>query len=131
MHELSIASSILELAARHVPPGSVLTAVHVVAGPMRAIEEDAMQLAWEAVLAEAKMSAITLRLEFPPWTMHCPQCGCEWLSRDLEYICVCGCNRAYPVGGDELNITSIEVDEVRKESPDAYLSGRERFEAQR
>ena len=53
MHELTIATSILELARRHMPAGSVLRAVHVRAGPMRSIERSAMDLAWRACVAAA------------------------------------------------------------------------------
>jgi Zn finger protein HypA/HybF involved in hydrogenase expression len=48
MHELSIATSIFELAQRYVPPGHVLQRVQVRAGSLRGIEPQAMQFAWRA-----------------------------------------------------------------------------------
>lgn len=125
MHELSIASAILDLARRHVPDGSTLCAVRLVAGPMRAIEPSAMQFAWEAVLADAGLEAVRLELDLRPWTLSCPDCGRQWHADDLECRCTCGGERAFPVGGDELQVASIEVDENPKGAvPCASLSSK-------
>lgn len=112
MHELSLATSMLTIAQHHVPPGSVLRAVRLVAGPMRAINPEAMQFAWRAALAAARVGEVHLQLEVLPWTLRCPECGCEWDSPQLECRCAaCGANRAFPVGGDELQVMSIRVDD--------------------
>ncbi|CAN5342138.1 hydrogenase maturation nickel metallochaperone HypA [soil metagenome] len=112
MHELSIASSILELARRHVPGGSCLRSLKLTAGPMRAIEPEAMQFAWQAILQEAGADEISLELNQLPWQLRCASCGREWQSESTDCICVCGSDRVSPVGGDELQITSIEVDDI-------------------
>ncbi|WP_428938090.1 hydrogenase maturation nickel metallochaperone HypA [Fontivita pretiosa] len=114
MHELSIASSILELARRHVPGGGVLTAVHVVAGPMRGIDPDAMQLAWRATVAGTDAERCCLHLELTPWTLRCPACGLRFSASDLWTPCACGCDRPYPVDCDELRLVSIEVQEPQE-----------------
>ena len=110
MHELSIADSILRLAGEHVPPGASLQAVRIAAGPMRCIDPESMQLAWKGV-TESRAGAIALELETLPWTLRCPKCEREWTSREVEMKCICGCDRPYPVGGDELRLLSIEVDD--------------------
>jgi Zn finger protein HypA/HybF involved in hydrogenase expression len=114
MHELSLASSILEIARRAVPRGARLCVVRVVAGPMRAIDPDAMQFAWQSVTADAGIDGIDgieLELDLRPWTLRCPECGGEWVSGQLDCACaVCGCSRAFPVGGDQFQVVSIEVD---------------------
>ena len=66
MHELSIASAILELARQHQPTGTILRSVSVVAGPMRAIQPEAMQFAWQAVIAEAEMKNVQLDFQLLP-----------------------------------------------------------------
>jgi len=111
MHELSLASSILEIARRSVPRGGRLRIVRVVAGPMRAIDPDAMQFAWQSVTADAGFERIELELDLRPWTLRCPECGSEWNSEQLDCACAaCRCNRAFPLGGDELQVVSIVVD---------------------
>ena len=61
MHELSLASSILGIARRSVPPGARLRVVRVVAGPMRAIDSDAMQFAWQSVAVDAGLERVVVR----------------------------------------------------------------------
>ena len=129
MHELSIASAILELARRKLPPACGLTAVHVVAGPMRAIESDAMHFAWQAVVADAGFPGVRLDLELATWTLECPVCHARWKSREFDDGCACGRAHGYPIGGDELQLVSIEVDEREKESSHASVGGAERDEA--
>ena len=112
MHELSLASSVLEIARRSVPRDARLRVVRVIAGPMRAIDPDAMQFAWQSVTVEAGDENVQLELDLRPWTLRCPECGCAWNSEQLDCACAaCGCNRAFPLGGDELQVVSIEVDE--------------------
>ena len=112
MHELSLASSVLEIAWRSVPRHARLRVVRVIAGPMRAIDPDAMQFAWQSVTAEAGDEKVQLELDLRPWTLRCPECGRAWNSEQLVCACfACGCNRAFPLGGDELQVVSIEVDE--------------------
>ena len=112
MHELSLASSILKIAHRSVPQGAQLLVVRVIAGPMRTIDSDAMRFAWQSVTAEAGDERVQLELDLRPWTLRCPECGCAWNSERLDCACfACGCNRAFPLGGDELQVVSIEVDE--------------------
>jgi Zn finger protein HypA/HybF involved in hydrogenase expression len=131
MHELSIATSVLELARRHVPGGCVLKTVHIVAGPMRAIEPQAMQSAWQAVIAAVGLHDLTLDLQVLPWSLRCPACGAGWTSAQLDSTCKCGCAGVYLVGGDELRIDAVDVDEPEKGDCHAYLGRRERVEAQR
>jgi hydrogenase nickel incorporation protein HypA/HybF len=118
MHELSIAESIMELARRHVPEGARLKAVRVRFGPMRGIEPQAMQWAWQGVqMTGGGAARIGLKLEQTPWTLRCGQCGHEWQDERIVAVCrQCGLEAVRPVGGDELQLVSIEVDDdERKE----------------
>jgi hydrogenase nickel incorporation protein HypA/HybF len=128
MHELSIAQSILKLARSHVPPGSRLCAVRVSAGPMRGIDPQCLQAAFNALnssdgvdfpspdkaapRAAAVSSEIRLDLVELPWSMHCDECGRTWTSQELDSRCPCGSSRVRPTGGDDLELLSIEIDPV-------------------
>jgi hydrogenase nickel incorporation protein HypA/HybF len=79
---------------------------------MRAIEPEAMQFAWQAVAGEAGADDIALELNQLPWRLRCAACGREWHSESIDCTCVCGSYRAGPVGGDELQVISIEVDDI-------------------
>ena len=112
MHELSIADALLELACRHVPAGAQLMKVTVRAGPMRAIDPEAMRFAWHAALAAARMEDAELRLEILPWTLLCSVCRKTHDAVSLESRCPhCRHPGCTPVGGDELQVTSIEVED--------------------
>ena len=112
MHELSIAGAILDLARRHQPAGSTLRRIRVVAGPLRAIDRDAMRLAWRCVTADAGLDDVAIDLDLVPWHLRCSACGREWESAELESTCSCGIVRPVIVGGDELHLQSIDVDDV-------------------
>ena len=47
MHELSIAESLLRLAEEHAPRGAYVRIVRISAGPLRAIDPEAMQWAFD------------------------------------------------------------------------------------
>ena len=111
MHELSIAEAILERADAAVPSGAALKAVSMRAGPLRGIDPDCMQHAWTCLLLQQERPKIALNLDLPRWKLHCPQCNNRWESDDLYVICNCGNPRPTPEGGDELLITSIEVED--------------------
>jgi Zn finger protein HypA/HybF involved in hydrogenase expression len=110
MHELSIAEALLELARKHVPDGAVLKGVSVRVGRMRAIDEPAMDLAWRAVTEDAPEGAVKLEMQFSPWKLQCPACGRLFDADDYPADCVCGQRGAMPVGTDELQLLSIDVD---------------------
>ncbi len=112
MHEVSIAESILQQALAHVDDERAIRAVRVVAGPLRAIDDMAMQWAWQSVTADRPASRAKLDLRQLPWKLHCAQCGNEWQSSELDPTCKsCGCGRVVPLGGDELLLESLEVDD--------------------
>jgi len=113
MHEMSIASAILDLAKRSVPAGSALRGVHIETGPMRGIEAVAMQWAWQATTEGTADGKVTLKQTELPWRLRCEQCGTVFATDNLATTCACGCGRVFPSGGDELRLISIEVDESR------------------
>jgi len=124
MHELSIAGAILDSARRLTPAGARLTAVTLRAGPMRGIEPAAMQWAWQAATADTDYSAVKLALEVLPWRLQCPDCAAEFEASDVLAPCACGGQTARPIGGDELQIVAIEVDDAAGDSPKPEQSHR-------
>jgi len=115
MHELSIATSILDLARQHTPAGAVLRSVSVRAGAMRGIEPHAMEFAWLACTQGTEAQGSQIKVEILPWKLQCPACGTEFTSDDPFTPCQCGQKAAHPAGGKELQVVSIEVDEKSKD----------------
>lgn len=112
MHELSIAQSILELALERTPAGTALRSVLVRAGPMRGIDPEAMELAWRSVTEGTPHAGVRLELDLPPWALRCPACGVEFEAAELHVPCrSCG-GFGTPLGGDELTLMSLTVEEA-------------------
>jgi Zn finger protein HypA/HybF involved in hydrogenase expression len=112
MHELAIAQSLLDAARRHVPAGgAVLRAVRVRVGPLQCVDPVALDFAWRSIFDANEGPAPRLEVITLPWCMRCPRCGNEWLTQALDHRCTCGCDIAYPVNGNQLELESLEVDE--------------------
>ena len=112
MHELSLATSVLQIARDHTPARMRLTSLRLLAGPLRQIDPQAMQWAWHALTdGQDDVAGAALHLELPPWRMHCQTCGSVFDSADPFAPCGCGSEAVVPRGGDELLLMSIEVEE--------------------
>ncbi|HVT82902.1 MAG TPA: hydrogenase maturation nickel metallochaperone HypA, partial [Phycisphaerae bacterium] len=74
MHELSIAEALLDQVRRHLPPGSRVLTIRVEAGARRCIEEQALNLAWEALTQDTDLANSRLELATLPWTLRCNTC---------------------------------------------------------
>lgn len=110
MHELSIAEAVLELARKHVPPDALLRKVSLRVGRLRAIDGSAMELAWSAVLDGAPEGKVALEMTLLPWRLRCPDCAREFDADDYPARCACGSGGAMPIGTDDLQLESIDVD---------------------
>ena len=75
MHEMSIADALVTQVRRHTPAGQVARLVRVEAGPLQAVDGDALQMAWQAMTLGTELAACELRLEALPYKLSCPKCG--------------------------------------------------------
>jgi Zn finger protein HypA/HybF involved in hydrogenase expression len=78
---------------------------------LRSIDPQAFQWAWDSVVRARCPRGATLAFHELPWRMRCPECGAEWDSPHCDHVCSCGCDRAYPVGGNELTLDWLEIHE--------------------
>jgi Zn finger protein HypA/HybF involved in hydrogenase expression len=111
MHELSIAEALYDLVQRVKPADRKLLGVKVKAGPMRAIDPEQMQTAWRVLLDVRGIPPVSLKLTVLPWTLECGDCRRLWTCQAMVWACACGSTNCRPVGGDELQLVSIEVDD--------------------
>jgi hydrogenase nickel incorporation protein HypA/HybF len=112
MHELSIARSLVGLVLENVPTDTSVRRVRVRIGPLQAVDADAMRLAWRAATEGTRLEGAKLSLTYVPWVLCCRECGRGWSSESWSDPCTCGSCRVDPVGGDELILESIDVDET-------------------
>lgn len=115
MHELSIAVSLVELAAEKAAAlGDVrVEALHLRIGPLAGIVKDSLLFGFEVAAKDTRLEGARLEIEELPLTAHCPQCSEDralpgrWSLRCPE----CGTPTPAIVGGRELELVAMEVED--------------------
>ena len=115
MHEFSIAEALVGQVLRHAPAGACVREVEIQVGVLRGLEPEAMTMSWEAVTQDTPIAGAVLHMDVRPWTITCGECGRTWESPVPFVECACGNVSPTPVGGDELNLVSITVDEEERQ----------------
>ena len=114
MHELSIATSILEAVEREqrTHAGARFTAVGLRVGEVAGVDVDALQFGWEAITRETAWESLKLSIEIVPRCNRCKNCGNEFAVKDYDIQCPkCASFATENLGGDELDIAYIEAEE--------------------
>jgi hydrogenase nickel incorporation protein HypA/HybF len=114
MHELGIASSILESveaeSRRH--QDKHITKVGVRVGELAGVDIDALQFGFACIIKETKWDGLVLEVEFIPRVQRCPKCQREFRMADFDPQCPeCAEFATRCVSGEELDIAYMEVDE--------------------
>ncbi len=114
MHELGIAGAILERveqeARRH--PGARMLKVGVRVGELSGVDPEALAFGFEALVKDTQWEPLPLDIRFCRRKQLCMACGGDFIAEQMETACPrCGNQDTSCVGGDELDIEYIEVDE--------------------
>jgi hydrogenase nickel incorporation protein HypA/HybF len=121
VHELSIACSIIDMAAEESEQrgGVVVRAVHVRLGQLSGVVKSALVSAFELAQEDSPLAAARLVVEESPIVIHCPACEADttldW-PREFEslpsFACAqCGVPTSDIRSGRELEVTALEIDE--------------------
>jgi hydrogenase nickel incorporation protein HypA/HybF len=124
MHELSIASAIVDTALRHADERRV-TRVDVQVGALRQVVPDSLAFYFAIVARDTACEGARLELELVGAWLRCPTCGHEWdpapapaagheaQAPVLPAFRCPACERAETevVRGGELEVESIEITE--------------------
>ena len=112
MHELSIGSAIVDTAVRHAA-GRKVTHVAVRIGRLRQVVPASLSFCFGLVARETVCEGAELQLEVVPARLHCGACGHDWEIDVPAFRCPrCESADARVVSGEELEVESIEVEEV-------------------
>ena len=114
MHELSIANSVVEAvraeAARR--PGARVLKVGLRVGELAGVDCDALSFCFEALVRETELEPLALEIEPCPQRNRCSRCGQTFAVADYEIACpACGAPQTDCIGGDELELAYLEVEE--------------------
>ena len=111
MHELSVASAVIDTATRHAD-GRPVTVVAVRVGGLRQVVPDSLRFYFEIVSRDTVCAGARLELIEVDPRLHCADCGREWEALYPGFRCPdCASGEVTVVGGEELQVEYIEVEE--------------------
>jgi len=110
MHELSVATAIVETAVRHAD-GRAVTAVSVRVGRLRQVVPDSLSFYFEIVSRDTPCEGARLELSDIALRLRCERCGAEWEPETPLFRCArCPSAPVSVVAGEELEVEYIEVE---------------------
>ena len=114
MHELSIASRVVELAAEHCRAAAAarVAAVTLRIGRLACVHEDALRFSFDLVREGTPLAAAVLHVIEVPVTVWCPACGTERELPGIQHFAcpACGTPTGDVRAGQELDLDSIELE---------------------
>lgn len=113
MHELSVTTSILEIALRHAEQANAaqVTDVYLVIGQMASIVDDSVQFYWDMISENTLAASAQLHFRRIPAELECQACGHHYHLGDTEMVCP-NCNHLgfKFVAGNEFYVEAIGVE---------------------
>lgn len=112
MHELGITQTIVAIVAEHAG-GNLVKRVTLEIGQLSAVEPDAIRFCFDVCCQGTVLEGATLEIIEIPGLGRCRHCGAAVPLTQPFGICDrCGSVKLDIVGGEELKIKEMEVDEV-------------------
>jgi hydrogenase nickel incorporation protein HypA/HybF len=114
MHELGIAESILHRVQQEAAKrsGARVTKVGVRVGELSGVDPDALAFGFEVLVKDTAMEGLALEIDLRKREQRCSSCGREYESGILFSACPdCGSLNTACIGGDELEIAFIELED--------------------
>ena len=113
MHELSIAMSLVEIAADEAAKlgASRVIAVQVRVGALSGVVPDALAFCWEMASADSPIAGARLQIDEVPVTIHCDACNAERALASPQHLrCPsCGAPALKITAGRDLALTALEI----------------------
>lgn len=112
MHELSIASSLLDvvLDAALRGGGGRIASIRLVIGRLAGVEEDALSFGFEALSRGTAAEGARVEVVARPFRIRCRACGDEAADDPFAPCPACGAAGFDVLEGRELRVESIDVD---------------------
>jgi hydrogenase nickel incorporation protein HypA/HybF len=114
MHELSLASAVIDTALRHAD-GHRVSAVHLRIGHLRQVVPASLLFYFEHVARGTPCEGARLTFDEVPAQLRCDGCGHGWQLHDLQFRCpACGAATVEVVEGDEFEVDWISVEQLEE-----------------
>jgi hydrogenase nickel incorporation protein HypA/HybF len=114
MHELSIANAILDAVRmeRERLKGARVIKVGVRIGELAGVDPDALSFGFEVLIKDTDLEPLALAIESTSRRNECSHCGNVFTVVDYQVNCpACGSADTRCIGGDELELAYLEVEE--------------------
>ena len=114
MHELSIASAILDAVSKEMEKrlGARVSNVGVRIGALSGVDPDALSFGFSVLVQETDLEPLALEIESVPRRQRCPACDITFDVKEEGLACPkCARPETVLAGGDELDIAYLEVEE--------------------
>jgi len=114
MHEIGIAHAIIEASQKEAASraGAKLLRIGVRIGTLAGVDNDALQFAFAALTQGTELDSIHFEIQSCPRRNCCLECGCEFESGVYSEPCPrCASPQSLMVGGEELDLAFVEVEE--------------------
>lgn len=115
MHELSIAMSMVEMAAEEAARrgGVQVCAIHLKLGPLSGVVRDALLFSYEVACQGTSLEGSRLVIEDVPVVVFCPDCSEEQTLVSVQrFFCpACGTPTSQVVRGKELEVVALEIEQ--------------------
>ena len=111
MHELSVATAVLNTALKHAEDRRV-TVVSLRVGAMRQVVPESLRFYFEIVARDTACEDADLRVVAIATALRCGACQRRWSPEIPAFRCPdCGSAGVQTLAGDELEVDYIEVEE--------------------
>src|SRR5258708_7212238 len=114
MHELSIALSILDLAAEEAQRhgGVRIRGIHLRLGPLAGVVREALLSAFDLARDAESFGDAALIIEDMPIVARCPTCAIDRPVVAVDHLCCIDCGTPTPdiVSGRELELVALEIE---------------------
>jgi hydrogenase nickel incorporation protein HypA/HybF len=115
MHELSIAMSMIEMAAEEAARrgGVQVSAIHLKLGPLSGVVREALLFSYEVACEGTPLEGSRLVIEDVPVVVFCPACSEEQTLASVQrFFCpACGTPTSQVVRGKELEVVALEIEQ--------------------
>jgi hydrogenase nickel incorporation protein HypA/HybF len=111
MHELGISRNIVAIVSE-AARGRRVRRVTLEVGKLSGVMPDAIVFCFEAAAQGTAVEGAALEVREIEGRAHCVSCGAEFPVATLLTACACGSRRLTHVAGQELNIRTMELEEV-------------------
>ena len=115
MHELSIAMSMVQMAAEEAARrgGVQVCAIHLKLGPLSGVVREALLFSYEVACEGTPLEGSRLVIEDVPVVVFCPDCAEERTLASVQRFFCPACDAPTPqvLRGKELEVVALEIEQ--------------------